>query len=105
LSPFCIFCGHFVYFVAILYILWPFCTFCGHFVYFVAILCFLGHLHCVFFPVLVRCTEKKSGNLVHGPMHCAHSVSVGLPLLLVKNWIIYIPSVHWYVILRSCTYH
>jgi hypothetical protein len=41
LSPFCIFCGHFVYFVAILYILWPFCTFCGHFVYFVSILCFL----------------------------------------------------------------
>jgi hypothetical protein len=31
LMPFCIFCGHFVYFAAILYILRPFCIFCGHF--------------------------------------------------------------------------
>jgi hypothetical protein len=46
LRPFGTFCGHFVHFVAILYILWPFCTFCGHFVYFMVVWYIFSRLVC-----------------------------------------------------------
>jgi hypothetical protein len=43
-----IFYGHFVYFMAILSILWPFCLFYGHFVYFMAILSILWPFGIIF---------------------------------------------------------